>query len=186
MRVERFEAMTRAVLAVIGLGSNLGQRLATLRAARLALAETSELVRASRVYETVPIGPTQPAYLNAALLLRSPLGPLDLLARSLEIEREHGRVRRERWGPRTLDLDLLWTEVGHRSEQLEVPHPRLCDRAFALRPLLDVLQSSGVASAPTLAHYSAALARVGMLGVEAIAVTSEWHRISSPGPEVAN
>ncbi len=178
--------MTRPVLMVVGLGANLGRRLASLRAARAALSQLAALRWASGVYETAPIGPKQPMFLNAAVLLECSLSPLDLLARSLEIERDQGRVRRERWGPRSLDLDLLWSDVSHASEQLQVPHPRLCDRAFALRPLLDVLLASGVASPATLAHYSAALERVGMLGVEAIAVTSEWRRIHTAKLEVAN
>lgn len=129
--------MTRRV--VVGVGSNLGSREATLRAARDLLSADAELGLAavSPVWETAPVGPPQPAYLNAAFLLHTSL-PLDaVLARCAEVERALGRERRERWGPRTVDLDILWAE-GERVDRpgLTVPHAALRDRAFALDPLL--------------------------------------------------
>lgn len=124
---------------VIGLGSNLGDRLGTLERACQALGLVAELSAVSAVYETAPVGPPQPAFLNAALRLAVPIPPLELLGKVLEIERGFGRIRRERWGPRTLDLDILWIE-GFRCElpELTVPHAELAVRPFALVPLLDV------------------------------------------------
>ena len=108
-----------------------------LRAAALRL---PDVVARSRVYETAPVGPPQADYLNAAVLVETSLEPLVLFETMLEIERALGRVRRERWGPRTIDLDLLWIE-GRTVDapNLKVPHPHLVERAFALLPLLDVV-----------------------------------------------
>jgi 2-amino-4-hydroxy-6-hydroxymethyldihydropteridine diphosphokinase len=97
-------------------------------------------VRASRVYRTAPIGPAQDDFLNAAIAVRCP-GPEELAAEIRAIERAHGRdrAREERWGPRPIDLDVLvW---GHRvlHGELEVPHPRLAQRRFALAPLADLV-----------------------------------------------
>ena len=127
------------MLAVIGLGSNLGDRRATLVAAAREVRKLGAPGPLSAVYETIPVGPQQPMFLNAALALATDLGPLDLLDALLAIERRLGRVRGERWGPRVIDLDILWTDAGiFASERLTVPHPGLRQRAFALRPLLDV------------------------------------------------
>ncbi len=129
--------MTRRV--VVGVGSNLGDREAALRAARDLLRADPGLglSAVSPVWETAPVGPPQPAYLNAAFLLVTAL-PLDaVLARCMAVERSLGRERRERWGPRTVDLDILWAE-GERVDGpgLTVPHAALRDRVFALDPLL--------------------------------------------------
>jgi 2-amino-4-hydroxy-6-hydroxymethyldihydropteridine diphosphokinase len=129
---------------VIGLGSNLGDRLANLDAAvaRLRADRALHVLRRSPVYETPPAGgPPQGDYLNAAVLLTSSLGGRAILDRTLAIERDLGRLRaaEARWGPRTIDLDLLWIEGEAIAEEgLSVPHPRLSERPFALRPLLDV------------------------------------------------
>lgn len=124
---------------VIGLGSNLGGRRSNLRQAVRALAGLGTLVAVSPLYETVPLGPPQPDYLNAAVRLSTELSARALLDRLLSIEVALGRERRERWGPRTLDLDVLWIHgVVVREEGLTVPHPELRRRAFALVPLLDV------------------------------------------------
>ncbi len=129
--------------AVIGLGSNLGDRLAELdRATRLlATIEGATLVERSPVYETEPVGgPPQGPFLNAAVLLQTSLDARALLDGILGIEAAMGRVRDgSRDAPRTIDLDLLWMEGGPVVEEgLEVPHPRLGERAFALVPLLEV------------------------------------------------
>ncbi len=124
---------------VIGLGANLGDRRATLRSAVQALAARATLLGVSHLYESRAVGPAQPDYLNAAVLLESDLTPGQLLAELLSIERAHGRERRERWGPRTLDLDLLHSPALVVSEpDLTLPHPELTARGFALAPLVDV------------------------------------------------
>ncbi len=124
---------------VIGLGANLGDRLGSVRAAIRGLETLGRLLATSGLYETDPLGPPQPDYLNAAVLLESQLSPRLLLAGLLAIEREQGRERRERWGPRTLDLDLLYSPGLLLDESgLTVPHPALTERAFALLPLIDV------------------------------------------------
>jgi 2-amino-4-hydroxy-6-hydroxymethyldihydropteridine diphosphokinase len=145
--------------AVVGLGANLGDPRATFEAAIAELGATPGVaVRArSALYRTAPIGPPQPEFRNAAVRLEAALEPEALLDRLLAIEAAHGRdrAREQRWGPRPLDLDLLFV-FGHRvaSARLEVPHPRLAQRAFALAPLLDV--------APELvAQFGTILAELG-------------------------
>jgi 2-amino-4-hydroxy-6-hydroxymethyldihydropteridine diphosphokinase len=129
----------------IGLGSNLGDRLATLRGAAKALDKVGSVTHRSRVFAASPIGgPPQPPFLNAAVILVTESKPEDLLAACHRIEVQFGRKRDEevRWGPRTLDVDLLL--AGERGEivislpELEIPHPRLHERGFALGPLCDL------------------------------------------------
>ena len=130
----------------VGLGANLGDRLASLRAAMQELADTEgvELRARSSVWETRPLGDASTVnFLNAVVELRTSLHPRELLARLLEIEQRHGRVRRERWGDRTLDLDLLCAhgaegEITLAEPGLELPHPGLGARDFVLRPLLEL------------------------------------------------
>lgn len=125
--------------AVVGLGSNVGDREAMLRSALSSLARVVTIERVSRVYDTAPVGPPQDRYLNAAALVRFALTPRGLLEALLAIEASLGRVRRERWGPRTIDLDILWIEGATVDEPgLTVPHPELTRRAFALLPMLEV------------------------------------------------
>jgi 2-amino-4-hydroxy-6-hydroxymethyldihydropteridine diphosphokinase len=125
-------------VAYIGLGSNLGEREGNLRAALARLAELGE-VRASSFRETDPVGVTdQPRFLNAAAELSTFLSARELLDALLAIERDLGRDRslEERWGPRTLDLDLLlYGEEAIDEPGLTVPHPRLAERLFVLEPL---------------------------------------------------
>ena len=124
---------------VIGLGSNLGDRRQTLRLAVQILGSAGAVTAVSRLYESEAVGPPQPRFLNAAVRLLSSTTPDELLCRLKRIEDSFGRQRLERWGARTLDLDVLWI-AGFcvSSPGLTVPHPRLAERAFALRPLLDV------------------------------------------------
>src|SRR4051812_41966994 len=122
--------------AVIALGANLGERAETLRRATDALGALGEIVAKSSLYETAPVGPAQPDYLNAIVLLRTALEPVELLAALLEIERGLGRERREKWGPRVIDLDLV--AYGERTLDLPgltLPHPEAHRRAFVLAPL---------------------------------------------------
>jgi 2-amino-4-hydroxy-6-hydroxymethyldihydropteridine diphosphokinase len=124
---------------VIGLGSNLGDRAEILRRAVVELGALGQVFAVSALYETEPVGPPQPTYLNAAVRLLTDLDLPELLEALLAIERRFGRERRERWGARIVDLDILWASGGvFESETLQVPHPRLNERAFALLPLLDV------------------------------------------------
>lgn len=130
---------------VIGLGGNVGTE-ADIRErfvrARHALREYSHVSSAS-LYRTAPIGPSSESFLNTAIRLRLEDGtPDEVISFVLEIERLLGRDRRaeERWGPRTIDLDVLvWGDRVVRTPALELPHPRLAERRFALRPLLDVV-----------------------------------------------
>src|SRR3569832_140962 len=129
--------MSRAALFEIGLGANLGDRRATLQAAVGALGKVGLVLAISALYETEPVGPPQPSFLNAAVLLESVLTPQQLLEQLLGIARAHGRERRERWGPRTLDLDILHSpDLVLTESDLTLPHPELAKRAFALVPLL--------------------------------------------------
>jgi 2-amino-4-hydroxy-6-hydroxymethyldihydropteridine diphosphokinase len=125
-------------VAYIGLGSNLGERKGNLRAALARLAELGD-VRASSFRETDPVGVTdQPRFLNAAAELSTDLSARELLDALLAIERDLGRDRslEERWGPRTLDLDLLvYGDQAIDEPGLTVPHPRLAERLFVLEPL---------------------------------------------------
>ena len=126
----------------MSLGSNLGDRAAYLRAAREALAAlpATLVVAASRVYETAPQDlENQGAFLNQVLCLETGLQPRDLLYECQRIEREHGRVRALRFGPRTLDIDiLLFQDAESDDPELTLPHPRMVKRAFVLVPLADV------------------------------------------------
>ncbi|HOU89644.1 MAG TPA: 2-amino-4-hydroxy-6-hydroxymethyldihydropteridine diphosphokinase [Polyangiaceae bacterium] len=130
-----------AVRYVIGLGGNLGDRTLALAEGLRALSGMGALLAVSSLYETDPVGgPPQGPYLNAAALLEAAVAPRRLLEALLVAERTLGRVRRERWAPRRIDLDLLWAGDLIVSEpDLEVPHPRLGERAFALVPLLEVV-----------------------------------------------
>lgn len=124
----------------IGIGGNLGDRLANLRAGTRGLAQLGEVAAVSRLYETAPVGgPDQPPYLNAILILDSDLDPHSLLAGLHTIEAAAGRERKERWGARTLDLDLVAMSQGSVDDpDLVVPHPRASEREFVMRPLVDV------------------------------------------------
>lgn len=127
--------------AFLGLGSNLGDRESTLAAARARLrAGGFEIRRASALYWTEPVGgPPQEWFLNQVLEGATALSPEQLLELALQAEREQGRVRRERDGPRTLDVDLLLYDGERRSSPgLELPHPRLHERRFVLVPLCEI------------------------------------------------
>ncbi len=124
-----------------GIGSNLGDRLAHLQAAVDGLAAAGLTVTGiSEVYETEPVGgPPQPDYLNAVVAVETDLDATALLAVALALEQQEHRERAERWGPRTLDVDVLLVGDEHVSEpDLVVPHPRLLERGFVIAPLRDL------------------------------------------------
>ena len=125
----------------IALGANLGNPQATLEAALVALDRPPQirLEAHSSWYCTTAIGPPQPDYINGCAILQTSLSPSALMQTLLKIENQFGRVRRERWGARTLDLDLLlFDDVIMHSADLTIPHPRMCDRAFVLIPLAEI------------------------------------------------
>jgi 2-amino-4-hydroxy-6-hydroxymethyldihydropteridine diphosphokinase len=140
--------------AFLAFGANLGDRLASLRGARELLTQTAgiDITRASAVYETTAVGgpPGQGDYLNAVAVCETVLSARELLRRALEIEDLFGRQRQERWGARTLDIDLLfYGEAVIAEPDLCLPHPHLHRRAFVLVPLAEV--------APDLRHPLLAL-----------------------------
>ncbi|MGR2752940.1 2-amino-4-hydroxy-6-hydroxymethyldihydropteridine diphosphokinase [Agromyces arachidis] len=152
--------------AVIAFGANLGDREATIAAATRELADRPgiRLVAVSPVYETSAvrpggIDPEAPRYLNGVVLVETDLDPHELLELLHLIEDAHGRTRDERWGDRTLDLDLIDVE-GQRisDERLELPHPRAWERAFVLQPWLDVEPHAVIAGRGRVADLRAAAA----------------------------
>ncbi len=124
----------------IGIGSNLGDRRRHIDEAIIGLADLGSIVAVSSVYESAPIGgPDQGDYLNAVAVIDTELAPERVLELLLEIERGRGRQRRERWGPRTLDLDvLLYDDLVVDQPGLTIPHPRMTERRFVLEPLIEV------------------------------------------------
>jgi 2-amino-4-hydroxy-6-hydroxymethyldihydropteridine diphosphokinase len=147
----------------LGLGSNEGDRLGALRAARAALARHDiEVVASSSVYETEPQGEVrdQPDFLNACLAIETELGPDELLAVCKDVERELGRAPGgARHGPRPIDVDvLLLGELQHRSDPLTIPHPEVRARRFVVEPLLELDSEltlpGGLRLADTLAGMS--------------------------------
>ncbi len=136
--------------AYVGIGSNIGDRFAHLEAAVKAMAGLGTLTAGSPIYETEPMGgPDQGRYLNAVVVFDTELAPHDLLRHLIDIERLAGRIRDERWGPRTLDLDILAYGNGVVDEPgLTIPHPEIRSRRFVLTPLTDVAPGLSDASGP--------------------------------------
>ncbi len=130
------------VRAFLALGSNIGDKIANLDAALLAIAglEDTRVVRVSRIYRTPPWGKTdQDWFANAVIEIETSLSPDALLDTVLAIEVQLGRVRRERWGPRVIDIDILsHGEVLSATERLKLPHPAMGERAFVLLPLAEI------------------------------------------------
>jgi 2-amino-4-hydroxy-6-hydroxymethyldihydropteridine diphosphokinase len=156
------------VRGYLGLGSNEGDRLANLRAARAALAGHGiEVVASSSVYETEPQGAVtdQPDFLNACLAVETELGPEPLLDACKTVERELGRAPAgPRHGPRPIDIDvLLLDDVEHRSDRLVLPHPEVPARRFVLEPLLELQPGLALPDGTRLAEE---LRRVGHQRVE--------------------
>jgi 2-amino-4-hydroxy-6-hydroxymethyldihydropteridine diphosphokinase len=128
------------------------------------LGQLGGALRVSALYETDPVGPPQPSYLNAAVRLEAPGEPRALLVSLLDVERRYGRVRREKWGPRILDLDILWIDgVSLTEPDLVVPHAALRERRFALAPLLDVApEARDPVTGEAFADWLRALPEVGI------------------------
>ncbi|MFF2484482.1 2-amino-4-hydroxy-6-hydroxymethyldihydropteridine diphosphokinase [Paenibacillus sp. NPDC058071] len=146
--MDALSPLDRRSVAYIALGSNMGDREELLRQAVERLNERPgiEVLRLSGLYETDPVGYTdQPAFLNMVIAVQTSLSPLELLRLQLEVEQILGRVRDIRWGPRTIDLDLLlYEDISMDDEELTLPHPRMMERAFVLVPLNDVLAQDDV------------------------------------------
>ncbi|MDO7908598.1 2-amino-4-hydroxy-6-hydroxymethyldihydropteridine diphosphokinase [Paenibacillus sp. JX-17] len=167
--------------AYIALGANLGDRQATLMEAVTLLDQHPDIQveRCSNLYETEPVGyMNQPAFLNMALTVSTRLQPIELLRAMLEIENQLGRVRDVRWGPRTVDLDLIWMEgLQLDTPELMLPHPRMRERAFVLVPLSDIVSpdTSGL-------YNTVKSALAGLDGREGIQLwtTCSWHSGSAP------
>lgn len=134
--------MTEARAAYLSLGANLGNREESLHEAvrRLAAADGVKTLAVSSLYETAPWGKTdQPSFLNIAVSMKMTLSPEELLALAQDVETELGRVRHERWGSRTIDVDILYVEgVERNSPALTLPHPYMTERAFVLVPLAEI------------------------------------------------
>lgn len=134
--------MTRAHTAVLGLGANLGDATEALRsAARLLNADSStDVVAASQIYRSAAVGgPEQPDYMNAVVVVETDRRAWEVLALANEIEAAHDRVRSERWGPRTLDIDIItFDAVDSNDPDLTLPHPRARQRLFVILPWLEV------------------------------------------------
>ena len=164
--------MSRAYLA---LGSNVGDRAAHLQFAVDALAATEgvDLVAVSDVYETAPVGgPPQDAYLNAVVAIETSLDPHALLALAQRVEHDAHRVRAERWGPRTLDVDLLlFDDVRMDDAVLTLPHPRMWERGFVLAPLRDVAPALVEAPGPWEGVRKAA-----------VSLLTPWRKNGAPSP----
>jgi|APGre2960657444_1045066.scaffolds.fasta_scaffold33014_2 2-amino-4-hydroxy-6-hydroxymethyldihydropteridine diphosphokinase len=158
-----------AAPAVVGLGGNVGDVVAAFRRALQSLDQTDgvRVISVSSLLRTAPVGgPEQDDFLNAAVLLAVELEPAELLTVLRELEADEGRTRDERWGPRTLDLDLLWwADQSLETTALTVPHPGLIERRFALQPLVEVAPSALAADGR---RYADILSTLPSEGVEVI------------------
>ncbi|MBC2601543.1 2-amino-4-hydroxy-6-hydroxymethyldihydropteridine diphosphokinase [Puniceicoccus vermicola] len=145
--------------AWIALGGNLGDRESMFAEALKRLAEASglDIVRGSAIYETPPFGPPgQDRYWNAVIEVRTSLEPPELLGLCLDVENGLGRSREIRWGPRTIDLDLLlFDDLVWETEELILPHPRMTERAFVLRPLADLIPEKRLGNLSVREHLLA-------------------------------
>jgi len=172
--------MNQPAVAFVGLGSNLGDSIDILQSAFAALdgLDATRLVRTSALYRTPAWGMTaQPDFINAVAMLETGQAPQALLASMLRIERDAGRERRDdgsdRWGPRTLDLDLLlYGDATIDEPGLRVPHPHLHERAFALVPLLEIAPDAVI---PGFGPARSALAAMASDDVEALTYATPPH-----------
>jgi 2-amino-4-hydroxy-6-hydroxymethyldihydropteridine diphosphokinase len=160
--------------ALIALGGNVGDVRATLEQAIAALCDghAVRLVARSSDYKTPPWGvEDQPPFVNCAIAAATELAPLELLRRAQEVERRFGRARarEQRWGPRTLDIDLIaYDDVALDTPELTLPHPRLFERAFVLAPLSEIAAQRRIAGT----RIADALSRLDQQGIEKLAASS--------------
>lgn len=158
-----------AVEAALGLGGNLGHRCGFIRRALRALDQRPgiRIAAVSALYETEPWGKIdQPRFLNAAARIVTKLPPPALLEACIAVERSLGRERGERWGPRTIDIDvLLYGDARIEAPGLTIPHPRLTERPFVLAPLADVMPQARIGGR-TLAQWLAETGRAGLVMVK--------------------
>jgi 2-amino-4-hydroxy-6-hydroxymethyldihydropteridine diphosphokinase len=164
------------ITAYLGLGSNLGNRLAFLRGGRDSLVQRFDITlnRASGVYETEAVGgpADNPPFLNAVLEVATSLSPRELMAACLAVEDEFGRTRSAEWAPRTLDIDLLlYGDVVVDESDLRIPHPRLHERGFVLAPLREI--APGLVH-PVLHQTITALAADLPSGTAPVPLRSTW------------
>jgi 2-amino-4-hydroxy-6-hydroxymethyldihydropteridine diphosphokinase len=154
--------------AAIGLGANLGDPVATVRAARAALSGLGRVVASSSLYRTPAWGVTeQPAFVNAAVVLETDLAPHALLAGLKDLEASLGRTTTYRWGPRAIDLDILaYDDLRLDEPDLTIPHARLRERAFALVPLAEIDAAFVPLRAALPASELAGVERIGPFEVE--------------------
>lgn len=166
--------MTRVAVA---LGSNLGDRLGYLRIGAAGISELGEAVDVSRVFETEPVGgPDQGRFLNAVITLETSVEPSDLLEHLLAVEKRASRTRDVRWGPRTLDLDLIvYGDQQIDEPKLQVPHPRAHERGFVIAPLVDVWPEA------VMAEGSTARDALGVVGVRGLTAWEGDWRVAAPG-----
>ncbi len=153
----------------IALGSNMDSPHGQLDSALEAIAQQPdmELTALSSRYQTAPIGPQQPDFINAAAELSTDLSPLALLDALQAIEQQQNRVRSIHWGPRTLDLDILFYDnLLMDSERLTIPHPRIGERAFVLVPLADLNPQLTLPSGETVAQLLANCSQQGIVKLE--------------------
>jgi 2-amino-4-hydroxy-6-hydroxymethyldihydropteridine diphosphokinase len=158
--------MTMRWRVVLAVGSNLGDRLGTLQGCVKAISRLpdTDVLAISPVYETVPVGgPVQPDYLNAVLIAQTGLRPRELLEAAHRIEADSGRVRQERFGPRTLDIDIIsYADEISNDLVLTLPHPRAHERAFVLVPWHDIDAQAELPGRGTVSHLLAGLERDGV------------------------
>lgn len=127
--------------AGIAIGSNLGDSKKIVKDAVKIIGsrENIELIKVSSWYQTKPVGPPQPDYINGCITIKTSLTPQELLQNLMEIEAQFGRERKERWGARTLDLDIIfYGDLVLSTPELEIPHPRMRERSFVLIPLAEI------------------------------------------------
>jgi len=167
--------------AYLGLGGNLGDP-ATTMAAALRIVDAgpaTRIVSVSSLYRTPPWGRTeQPDFLNAAACISTKLSPRELLELCLAAELRLKRVRSERWGPRLIDMDILsFDDLVIAQEGLEIPHPRMLDRAFVLAPLAEIAPDLLIGGEPVSTH----LAKLDTVGIERLPFGRDWWRRKGSG-----